>query len=100
MVFDEIRAAAAAVAARARHVRIDGKRLGGLVVGREVTAGRFTIEEAVAMLGSDVTPSIGPWDRTELAEAASRYAATAGDSAADSARAFVEWLAANNGISG
>jgi phosphoribosylformimino-5-aminoimidazole carboxamide ribonucleotide (ProFAR) isomerase len=28
----------------------DGKRLGGVVVGREVTAGRFTLEEAAAIL--------------------------------------------------
>ena len=86
--------------ARLRDFEVDGKRLGGVVVGREVTAGRFTIEEAVAMLGADVTATIGPWDRSELEAAAARYAATAGDSAADSVRTFVEWLSANSGTSG
>jgi phosphoribosylformimino-5-aminoimidazole carboxamide ribonucleotide (ProFAR) isomerase len=31
-------------------LEVDGKRLGGVVVGREVTAGRFTLEEAAAIL--------------------------------------------------
>jgi phosphoribosylformimino-5-aminoimidazole carboxamide ribotide isomerase len=32
-------------------LEIDGKRLGGVVVGREVTEGRITIEEAAKLLG-------------------------------------------------
>ncbi len=50
---------------RALHeMDVDGKRLGGVVVGREVTAGRFTIDEAAEVLhdvgqGSGGAPSIG-----------------------------------------
>ena len=86
--------------ARLRDLEVDGKHLGGVVVGREVTAGRFTIEEAVALLGADAVPSVGPWERADLEAAASRYAESAGDPAAESARAFVEWLAAGGGSAG
>ncbi len=33
-------------------LEVDGRRLAGVVVGREVTEGRFTIEEAAALLGT------------------------------------------------
>jgi len=86
--------------ARLRDLEVDGKHLGGVVVGREVTAGRFTIEEAVVLLGSDAVPSVGPWEKADLEAAASRYAASVGDPAAESAQAFVEWLAAGGGSAG
>lgn len=35
-----------------RDLAVNGRRLAGVVVGREVTEGRFTIEEAVALLKS------------------------------------------------
>jgi phosphoribosylformimino-5-aminoimidazole carboxamide ribonucleotide (ProFAR) isomerase len=35
------------------NLEVDGKRLGGVIVGREVTAGRFTMEEAAAALHDD-----------------------------------------------
>ena len=35
------------------NLEVDGKRLGGVIVGREVTAGRFTMEEAAEALDDD-----------------------------------------------
>ena len=35
------------------NLEVDGKRLGGVIVGREVTAGRFTMEEAAEALHDD-----------------------------------------------
>ncbi len=35
-----------------RNLTVGGKRLGGVVVGREVTEGRFTVEEAKELLGA------------------------------------------------
>ena len=34
-----------------RDLEVDGRSLQGVVVGREITEGRFTIEEAQALLG-------------------------------------------------
>lgn len=82
--------------ARLRDVVVDGKRLGGVVFGREITAGRFTVEEAVGLLGSDVTLSTGPWTRADLDAAAERYTVAVSDSAGLAAGEFVEWLAAND----
>jgi phosphoribosylformimino-5-aminoimidazole carboxamide ribotide isomerase len=72
--------------------------VGGVVVGREVTAGRFTVEEALALLrgaGKDH----GPWTREELAHAVDEYRRVldkAGDPSAGSSREalerFVRWL--------
>lgn len=71
---------------------VDGKRLGGVVVGREVTAGRFSIEDAAAVMG-DATPSTTTWTAAELKGALERFV----DSRADadgpvSAQAFVDWI--------
>ncbi len=38
-------------------LEVDGKRLGGVVVGREVTAGRFTIDEAAEVLHDAAHPN-------------------------------------------
>ncbi len=72
--------------------------VGGVVVGREVTAGRFTVEEARDML-QGAAKARGPWSREELAVAAADYRAVldkAGDSAAGASReildGFVRWL--------
>jgi tRNA-dihydrouridine synthase len=72
--------------------------VGGVVVGREVTAGRFTVEEAQDMLHGAAKAS-GPWSREELAEATADYRAVldkAGDPAAGASReildGFVRWL--------
>jgi phosphoribosylformimino-5-aminoimidazole carboxamide ribonucleotide (ProFAR) isomerase len=72
--------------------------VGGVVVGREVTAGRFTVEEARDML-QGAAKARGPWSREELTVAAADYRAVldkAGDSAAGASRevldGFVRWL--------
>ncbi|MDK1016538.1 MAG: HisA/HisF-related TIM barrel protein [Actinomycetota bacterium] len=72
---------------------VDGRRLAGLVVGREVTSGRFTIEEAAEALA--VTEDIrGPWTRSELDAALVEYSRTVGDPAdTEAAATFVAWLA-------
>lgn len=71
----------------------NGRKLAGLVVGREVTAGRFTIEEAAEALA--VTEEIrGPWSRSELDAALVKYSKTVSDPAdAEAATVFVAWLA-------
>jgi tRNA-dihydrouridine synthase len=75
-----------------------GIGIGGVVVGREVTAGRFTVEEARDMLHGAAKAG-GPWSREELAEAAATYKAVldkAGDASAGSTGEvldrFVRWL--------
>ena len=77
-------------------LRIDG--LTGVVVGREVTAGRFSVEEALALLRG-AGKGRGPWSREELASAADEYRAVldkAGAPAAGTSRevleGFVRWL--------
>jgi phosphoribosylformimino-5-aminoimidazole carboxamide ribotide isomerase len=79
-----------------RKLEVDGKRLGGVVVGREVTSGRFTVEEAVALVRG-ATKSVGPWSREQLDEALADYramlaAADDGAARADQAEDFVRWL--------
>jgi phosphoribosylformimino-5-aminoimidazole carboxamide ribotide isomerase len=72
----------------------NGHKLAGLVVGREVTAGRFTIEDAANELAA-AGHVHGPWTRSELDLALARYRDSAPDPAdADSASVFVQWLAA------
>jgi phosphoribosylformimino-5-aminoimidazole carboxamide ribonucleotide (ProFAR) isomerase len=34
-------------------LEVDGNRLGGVIVGREVTAGRFTMDQAADVLHDD-----------------------------------------------
>ena len=77
-------------------LKIDG--LTGVVVGREVTAGRFSVEEALAVLRG-ASKDHGPWSREELELAAEDYKAVlnkAGDPTAGSSgevlERFVRWL--------
>ena len=78
--------------ARLSRLEVDGKSVAGVVVGREVTAGRFTIEQCVAALAA--TGAVrGPWSRSELDSALVAYRAAVGDDDADSAGRFVQWLA-------
>ncbi len=71
----------------------NGHKLAGLVVGREVTAGRFTVEEAAKELAA-AGHVHGPWTRADLDLALARYRASAPDPVdADSATVFVHWLA-------
>lgn len=71
----------------------NGHMLAGLVVGREVTAGRFSVEDAARELAS-VGVDYGPWSRAELDIALARYAdSTDGAKSLDAASAFVDWLA-------
>ena len=72
--------------------------VGGVVVGREVTAGRFSVEEALDLLHG-AAKARGPWSHDELAAAAAEYRTVldkAGDSAATSPTevldGFVRWL--------
>jgi phosphoribosylformimino-5-aminoimidazole carboxamide ribotide isomerase len=72
----------------------NGHKLAGLVVGREVTAGRFSVEEAATQLAAAGYVH-GPWSRADLDLALARYRASAPDPIdADSATVFVHWLAA------
>ncbi len=73
-----------------------GRKLAGLVVGREVTAGRFTIEEAAGAIAA--TEDIrGPWSRSDLDAALVKYVKTVRDPAdAEAAKMFVAWLAAGD----
>jgi phosphoribosylformimino-5-aminoimidazole carboxamide ribonucleotide (ProFAR) isomerase len=73
-------------------LEVDGKRLGGVVVGREVTAGRFSIEDAVAVMG-DATPTPVTWSSVELKAALERFIDSREDGAGPaSAQAFVDWI--------
>lgn len=75
----------------------DGNKLAGLVVGREVTAGRFTVEQAASELATAGTIR-GPWSRAELDVELAKYREVAADPAeADAAAAFVEWIASGEG---
>lgn len=71
----------------------NGHKLAGLVVGREVTAGRFSVEEAATQLAA-AGHVHGPWSRADLDLALARYRASVPDPVdADSATVFVHWLA-------
>ncbi|NOX24228.1 MAG: hypothetical protein GXP36_14215 [Actinobacteria bacterium] len=73
-------------------IEANGKRLAGLVVGREVTGGRFTVEEASAALAV-VGSAFGPWTRADLDAAVAKYRTVVSESqSADAAAAFVQWL--------
>jgi len=80
--------------ARLTRLGVDGKRLAGIVVGREVTAGRFSLEECVTALTAAGSLK-GPWSRSELDAAIVAYRESRGEEAADEAAAFVRWLATN-----
>jgi phosphoribosylformimino-5-aminoimidazole carboxamide ribotide isomerase len=78
-------------------LRGHGKRLAGLVVGREVTAGRFTMDQLAAALAGGSGESFGPWTRADLDAAATRYAE--GDDDPESLRklsSFIRWLSASS----
>ena len=72
-----------------RAIEVDGKRLAGVVVGREVTAGRFTIEEAKARLQAE--RPLRPWTAKDLEALVTRYQ-TVDPAGAPAARAFVDWV--------
>ena len=74
-------------------IEANGKKLAGLVVGREVTAGRFTVEEASAALAA-AGSSFGPWTRADLDAAVAKYRAVVTEPAdGDAVAGFVQWLA-------
>jgi phosphoribosylformimino-5-aminoimidazole carboxamide ribotide isomerase len=72
----------------------EGRRIAGLVVGREVTAGRFSMDdlaEAIKRGGSPQT--FGPWSHAELDEAVTQYAATTGEpDVLNTLSEFIRWL--------
>ena len=71
-----------------------GRSLAGIVVGREVTAGRFTMEELFEAIKGEGS-SFGPWTRADLDVAAARYAEDSGDSEVlKPLTGFIRWLAA------
>lgn len=74
----------------------EGRRLAGVVVGREVTQGRFTIEECAAALIAGGTLK-GPWSRAELDAAIVTYRAIVGEEKAEGVHEFLRWLASNVG---
>jgi phosphoribosylformimino-5-aminoimidazole carboxamide ribotide isomerase len=79
--------------ARLTRIEANGKKLAGLVVGREITAGRFTMEEAAAALVASLG-SFGPWTRSDLDVALAKYRnSDEGPRHGDCAAAFVNWLA-------
>ena len=77
---------------RLRDLEIDGKRLGGVVVGREVTEGRFTVEEAAELLVAPVAVERGPWSRGDLEKAAASYGLATDEAGGRAARTFVDWV--------
>ncbi|MCL1594386.1 MAG: HisA/HisF-related TIM barrel protein [Actinomycetia bacterium] len=78
--------------ARLMAISSGDKKLAGLVVGREVTAGRFSMEEAARAL-SEAGIAFGPWSRPDLDAAIVKYRSHITDEAdADAATTFVEWL--------
>lgn len=81
--------------ARLVRMRVDGKGVAGVVVGREVTAGRFTLEQCVSAL-ADSGEVRGPWSRAELDAAIIRYRDDRGDERAENAYDFVNWLVTRN----
>lgn len=72
---------------------VDGKGVAGVVVGREVTAGRFTVEQAAAALAA-TGQMLGPWSRAELDAALVHYRDNVAADRAEAATDFVQWLAA------
>jgi tRNA-dihydrouridine synthase len=74
----------------------NGRQLSGIVVGREVTAGRFTVEEAAALVRRSEGSS-GPWSLDELQAGLNRYrdsVAEVGD--VSDVEAFLAWLTKNS----
>jgi phosphoribosylformimino-5-aminoimidazole carboxamide ribotide isomerase len=73
-----------------RDLDADGRQVGGVVVGREITAGRFTFEEAVALVRREFGPPKGPWSAEELQQALATFRASHPGKA--DAEAFLAWL--------
>ncbi len=81
--FDELR--------ELKALEVDGKRLAGVVVGREVTAGRFTVEDAAALLRR-TAPDPGPWSLDDLRSHLVNFRQERG--ADTTAEEFLDWLGA------
>ena len=79
--FDDLRAL--------KELEVDGKHLVGVVVGREVTAGRFTLEDAAALLRREGSMT-GPWEIDDLRTMLLDFRKTAGDEG--TASEFLDWL--------
>lgn len=70
----------------------NGRQLNGVVVGREVTAGRFTVEEAAALVRRG-SGSRGPWSLEDLQTNLGIYQESAAESFDPSdVEAFLAWL--------
>ncbi|MFQ5554070.1 MAG: HisA/HisF-related TIM barrel protein [Acidimicrobiia bacterium] len=50
-----------------------GRRVDGIILGREVTAGRFTFEQAAALVGEGGTLAGGPWTSGDILSALDGY---------------------------
>jgi phosphoribosylformimino-5-aminoimidazole carboxamide ribotide isomerase len=79
-------------------IREDEKRIAGLIVGREVTSGRFTVEDAQALM-KGAAKDLGPWSLDQLEEEAVAYLRVLADGGDhDSAvtiehvQRFIRWL--------
>ena len=79
-------------------LRSGEKRLAGLIVGREVTSGRFTVEDAQALLRG-AAKDLGPWSHEQLEEEAAAYLQVLTDGGARDAamtlehvECFLRWL--------
>lgn len=79
-------------------LEVDGKTISGVIVGREVTAGRFSLEAAATLLGSAGTADQGPWSKAQVRAALDRYrraltsAGVADEERVDLAEEFVRFL--------
>ncbi|MCP3973015.1 MAG: hypothetical protein GY720_00815 [bacterium] len=70
----------------------NGNQLSGVVVGREVTAGRFTVEEAAALVRRSAVAR-GPWSLDDLKAGLNQYRDTVAESFdAESVESFLAWL--------
>lgn len=73
-------------------LEVNGRQLSGVVVGREVTAGRFTVEEAASLIKRE--PVSGPWSYEELQAALWHYRDESGEATDTSGvESFLSWLA-------
>jgi len=73
------------------------RRVGGIVVGREVTAGRFTMEQIAHAIELGLAEtSFGPWSRAELEAGVLAYTeANDAPDALSTLESFVRWMATN-----
>jgi len=79
-------------------IKGDNNRIAGLIVGREVTSGRFTVEDAQALM-KGAAKDLGPWSLEQLEEEAAAYLRVLADGGdRDSAvtiehvQRFIRWL--------